>query len=249
MAIKAIVESLDSVGELKTLYKEAQIGDKQVFVLDVEGVGGYALEDVGGLKSALEKVKQDAQSRKDALEAFKGLDPKDVREKLAKFDELRDSSPDAEKLAEQKVKQLSVKWEEEKANLVGQSDKYKSVIDQTLRKQVAIQAIAAAGGNAELLLPHVLGATRTREVDGQFVVDVVNSDGAARIKDANNNMSIADLVDEMRNSQTFGVAFKGTDKSGSGTQQSSFSPSQKSWGEAKTLEDQVAVIAAKLNNQ
>src|SRR4051794_27617528 len=50
MALKAIVETIDSVPEaVRGLYKEAE----GKFILDVESVEGYALEDVSGLKSTL----------------------------------------------------------------------------------------------------------------------------------------------------------------------------------------------------
>ena len=214
--LKAFLESIDGV-EHADLYKEVDIGGgKKGYALNVEPVGGWGLEDVGGLKSALEKQKNEASSAKSALKEFEGLDPKQVREQLARLEELGKGTPDVDKIVSGKVSQLSKKFDEERLELTKRADSLRSVVDETLRKQAAIQALASARGNVDLLLPHVLSQTRTREVDGRFVVEVVNADGTVRIKDANSDMSISDLISEMKASPNYGVAFQGTDKSGSG---------------------------------
>jgi hypothetical protein len=248
MSLKAIVESLDGIDH-KDFYKQLEINGKPVYVLDVESVNGYALEDVRGLKSSLENVKAERESLKSAAQSFKGLDAKEVREKLAKFDQLAKSgSTDAEKIAEARVQQLNQQWEQRYSELESDKNTYRSVVDETLRKQVAIQAIAVAKGNTDLLLPHVLNQTRTREVEkGRFVVEVINADGVARIKDANTNMSIEDLVGEMRNSSTFGVAFQGTDKSGSGTSGGPGNP-KGLWDDNASDKDRLAFLQNKANS-
>lgn len=245
MALKSIVESLDDEA-LKPFYKQTEIDGKSVFLLDVESVGGFSLENVGGLKSALEKTKNEALTQKQALEAFKGLDAKSAREALKELEALRsgDNSPD--KIAESKIKQLDAKHQEELSGVKSTAERYRGILDETLRKQVAAQHITANGGNADLLLPHVLSQTRVREVDGQFVVDVVNADGSVRIKDANSNMSIADLVGEMKASTTFGVAFNAPATSGSGTKTNGASSPAKSWSEATSVAEQVAILKAKM---
>ena len=56
---KTRVSSLDDVSEdqvsLRSLYRAATDGEGEGFVLDLEAVGGFALEDVSGLRSALER--------------------------------------------------------------------------------------------------------------------------------------------------------------------------------------------------
>lgn len=219
MALKAIIDSVDGV-EYASLYKKTEIDGKPAYVLDVESDRGYALENVGGLKSALEKTKSEHQKARSALDGFKDLDAATVRDQLAELDRLRKSGTDDEKvkqLLESTKAQLARKHKQEIDDTEAKAGRYLSMLDETMRKQVAMQAITEAGGNATLLLPHVLSQTKMREDSGRFVVDVVGGDGIARIKDANSNMGIADLVAEMRNNQAYAVAFSGTNKSGSGS--------------------------------
>jgi hypothetical protein len=240
MALKAIVETLEGV-EHAAFYRETEIDGKTMYVLDVEGVGGYQLENVAGLKSALEKTKSEVAAKKAALDGFKGLNAETVRQQLAELQELQGKAPEASKAEASRVKQLAEQWKREREGLEAKANTYKSVIDDTLRRQTAVQAIAAAGGNVDLLLPHVLSQTKTREEGGRFLVDVVTAEGVARIKDASNNMSISDLVGEMKASPVFGVAFKGTEKSGSGSSQSQAASSGK-WDSTADDETKVAYL-------
>lgn len=241
--LKAFVESLAGV-EHADFYKEIEIGGKKGFVLDVEPVSGWNLEDVGGLKSALEKQKNEAFTAKQSLKSFEGLDPKQVREQLARLDELSKNTPDVDKIVAGKLSQLSKKFDDERIELTKRNDSLRSVVDETLRKQAAVQALASAKGNVDLLLPHVLSQTRTRETDGRFVVEVVNADGSVRIKDANSDMSIADLISEMKASPAYGVAFQGTDKSGSGAHGGG-KPTVGAYKSDASIDEKIAYLEAK----
>ena len=87
MALKAVLDSLDAIPEgLREHYKK---GDDGKFRLEAEGV-----EDVTGLKSALEKERNDrkttAQKLKELTEQLGDLDPVKAREALKKLQELED---------------------------------------------------------------------------------------------------------------------------------------------------------------
>jgi hypothetical protein len=92
-----------------------------------------------------------------------------------------------------------------------------NTIDALLREQRATAALAEAKGDVELLLPHVLRQTRVKETDGKFTVEVIDADGNVRLADTKGTpMSIVDLVNEMRNHNSYGRAFEADDISGSG---------------------------------
>ncbi len=78
-------------------------------------------------------------------------------------------------------------------------------LDHGLRTRDARDAIASAGGNVDLLLPLVMRNTRSRKDGDNYVMEVVGEDGYTRIKDATNNMTMADFVAELR--QEFPRAF------------------------------------------
>lgn len=224
MALKAIVDALDGVPEAaRGFYKQAEGGK---FVLDVEPVDGFALEDVNGLKTMLGKERSTRERLERDVVKFKDIDPDKAREALAKLEELTaiDPAKEADKIA-------STKFEAAKAQLLQKHEGEITTRDQRighLTKTVegllidaaATAALAEAKGSVDLLLPHVRASTRVKEVDGgRFVVEVVDKEGNARIADAKGTlMGIKELVAEMRQSDTFGRAFEGSGHSGSGKQ-------------------------------
>lgn len=63
MALKAILDSVDDLPEdVKSEYTKKKVGDKEVFVLEIEGFNAHP--DVAGLKTALEKQKTDNKTLK-----------------------------------------------------------------------------------------------------------------------------------------------------------------------------------------
>lgn len=221
MAIKATVESIDELPEaMRGLYAEKD----GKFILDVEPVNGFALEDVGGLKTTLSKEMTKRKNLEKEFSKFKDIDPERAREALAKLEELSniDPSKEADKIVSEKLetakRQLLDKHSKDLAEREGKISNLNKTIENLLVDQSATSAIAEAKGSVELLLPHVQRHTRVREVDGRYVVEVIDKDGNARIGNSKGDpMTIKDLVAEMRQSETFGRAFDGSGMSGSGT--------------------------------
>lgn len=222
--LKAIVDGLDSVPEaLRGYYEEdADLGK---FRLKVEPVEGFALEDVSGLKSALGKERTTREKLERDFAKFKDIDPEKAREALAKVEEYRTIDPkkDADRIANEKFEaakgQLLEKHLEEIATRDKRIEHLAATVSELMIDQVATAALAEAKGSVDLLLPHVKARTRVKEVDGKFVVEVIDKDGNVRIADAKGTpMDIKGLVAEMRQSEAFGRAFEGSGQSGSGMQ-------------------------------
>lgn len=209
--LKAVVAKLEEVPEaLRELYTE-QDGR---FVLDAEGV-----EDVGGLKSALQKQKDEVRKAREALAKYGGADPERVAELLAAAEE-----------AERKQLQVKGDWEKRETQLqeqfkktLGQKDERIGKLERAIQRHAvqreAIAAITAAEGRATLLLPHVERQLKLVEEGDEFAVVVVDGKGSPRIKDsAGHPMTVTDLVMEMKASEEFAAAFKGSGASGGGAQ-------------------------------
>lgn len=220
MALKAIVDNLD--GLPADVAKEYSKGEDGKFRLQVTPVGGVALEDISGLQSALGKERENVRKATEQLAAFKDIDPAKAREALTKVGEMANWTP------EQKVRE---QIEAAKAQLVDAHGKDRSKLETRiggLMKQLtramitsaATQAIAEARGSTALLLPHVERQTRLKELEnGEFAVEVMDATGNIRIGDAKGApMTIAQLVAEMRGSDTYARAFEGSGASGSGAQ-------------------------------
>lgn len=222
MALKAIVEKIEDAPEdLRDHYTEVD----GKFVLAVEPVGGYALEDVSGLKSALGKERTARETLERDVVRFKDIDPDKARTALAELEELKkiDPASEADKIANTKFEaaktQLLEKHGQDLSERDGRIKTLTGAVDGLVREQRATAAIAEAKGAVDLLLPHVLRFTRTVEKDGKFSVEVIDADGNGRIADSKGTpMTIKDLVAEMRQSETFGRAFDGEGHSGSGKQ-------------------------------
>lgn len=232
MALKAIIEKLDDAPEaLREHYRAgtADEGAEGKFVLGVEAVGGFALEDVSGLKTTLGKEMTARKALEKTAKAFEGLDVEKARAAIAKVEELGNIDPakEADKLANTKFEAAKAQLLEKHAGEIKtREDRIATLtgaVDGLTRKQQATLAIAEAKGAVELLLPHVLAHTRVKETDsGEFVVEVVDKDGNARIGDGKGTpMDIKGLVAEMRASDTFGRAFDADGHDGTGKKQDS----------------------------
>jgi hypothetical protein len=94
-----------------------------------------------------------------------------------------------------------------------------SLRSEMLEKR-AVEAIAAAGGSAKVLKPHVLNALSIHEDDGQFHAVVVDSKGAPRLtadaKTATDYMTVAEYVDTLKDDPDFSGVFSGTGAGGGG---------------------------------
>lgn len=222
MALKAILtaEEHSSIGES---FKSEYVEKDGKFYLDVAPVDGYALEDVGNLKTSLGKERTHREKLEKEVVKFKDLDPDRARAALAELEELKKIDPDkeADKIANAKFEaarsQLLTKHEKELADEQAKSTKYRNKIDELLRDQRATIELANQKGSIELLLPHIRSQTRVVEDGDDFKLEVIDSSGNVRIGNSKGEpMSLEDLILEMRNSDKFGRAFEGDGKSGSG---------------------------------
>lgn len=221
MALKAIISSVDEVDEaLRGLYVEKD----EKFFLDVESVGGYSLEDVSGLKSALSRKTEESRQRGAKLKTFDGLDPGEAREAIEKLVEFG-KEPDIEakikegiavrekQRAEQHKKEMSEK-DERSSHLLSQLEEHLITANVT-------KAISEKKGNVELLTPHIKKFVRMVEGDnGAFSTQVLEGDFKTprmSLKTGSQDMmSISELVDDFSTKDAFMAAFEGSGASGSG---------------------------------
>lgn len=230
MALKAIIDALESVDEgVRNLYRKVDAaGDPLAgkFVLDVEAVDGYVLAPVEGLKTALSSERALREKAETTLKAFEGVDPAEVRRMQADHARLSTLDPEyhadliAAEKAETAIADIRLDAAARAAAAKQRENRLTDQIRQLLVTSVATQALTKHGGNVKLLLPHVESRVRITETEtGQFVPEILNDQGVARIKDVSGAlMSIEDLIVEMRGSPDFGVLFANSGSSGSGAQ-------------------------------
>lgn len=217
--LKAIV---DKVPEGLEEHYEERDGK---FVLAVEAVGGYALEDIAGLRSALSKERSERKELDARVRAFGELTPEaahEALERIAEFEKI-DPKKEADKLAAAKVEAtLKQLGEKHRAELTGRDERIKALsdtVDSVVRRQRAAEALAKAKGSVELLMPHILSHTRTVENDGRFEVEVVDDYGNVMVGKTGQNMNLEDFVAELRLNEAYGRAFDASGNNGSGKDQ------------------------------
>jgi len=225
MALKAVIDNLESVSEaIRGEYREgtAKEGLEGKFVLNVDAVGGFALEDVSGLKKALGTERSTRENLEKKVIKYKDIDPDKALEALAELEELKKIDPDkeADKLANTKFEAAKSQLVKKHGDELGERDRrigsLESLVDKLARKQEAIAAIAEHKGSVDLLLPHVMNSTKTEVGDGDVKVRVLQEDGSDRVNGKGDPMSIREFVAEMKASDTFGRAFEASGASGSG---------------------------------
>lgn len=228
--LKSIIDKLEDVNEgFRGEYRPgtADEGLEGKFVLSVEGRDGWGLENVNGLRTALSTERTALQNEKAKTRAFEGIDPEKAREAIAKIAELGTLDPkkDVDRLVEEKVQaqigQLNDRHKTELDGLTSRLGMRDALLTDTFKTKAAVEAIAEAKGDVELLLPHVLPSISfdLEEADGKLVpkTKVVDDAGNVRIGDSQGgNMTIKQRVEEMKNSDKFSRLFDGSGHSGTG---------------------------------
>lgn len=199
----------------------------------------------------VENVLKTAQTdHKEFVTKYTGIDPVAAKSALDKIDEIknwdgetkvREAVQIAEQRTEQKmqskldevVSQNTTKVEELEGNLADSQ----SQLQEAIVTSKIIEAISKEGGNVDVLMPHVRNqVVMAKDSHGKWRPEVVKSDGTPRIGDsAGNDMTITQLVAEMKTQDTFAACFPGTNSSGSGKTGSSEGGKQKKTNEGKTI--------------
>lgn len=219
MPLEKTRESLEGLDE--ALHDNYIKQDDGTFILAaLEGmVSADKVEDVSGLKSALEKERA---SSREATKKFKSLQEKTAGFDQGKYDEL--IAAEAEHVEAEATKKGE--WDKLKGQMLGKhtedlaaKDKViaslRGELERHLVDAAVVSAISGADGNVELLRPHVKAQVKLVEQEnGEFAPQVVDAAGSLRINGSGEPLTIKDLVGEMRGQDVYAGAFKGTGQSG-----------------------------------
>lgn len=251
MALAALVSKEDHAKLPEGIRGEYAEKDGK-FVLQVTAVDGYALEDVSGLKTALGRERDTKASLEKSMKAFEGMDAAAAKAALAKVGEMANWTPEG-KVKEQ-IEALKAQLVEKHLKELGEKDGLlktrTSQLHEVLVTSAATEAIAKAGGNLKLLLPHVERQIKADEVNGKMVAIVVDENGTTRISPkagTTSPMTIMELVETMKLSQDYAVAFPGSGASGTGGKGAAGPAPQAGivkWGDQNALNSSIEDIAS-----
>lgn len=87
----------------------------------------------------------------------------------------------------------------------------RAAMEDQLRESVVLGAIAEAGGNAKLLMPHLKDRTKVVREDGEFIVRVVDESGQVEENpETGLPLTVDDLVRMLKEDPDFAPAFTGS---------------------------------------
>jgi len=229
MELKALVDSLDDVPESDRGYY-VEVDGK--FRPNIKPAGGWALEDVSGLKSALSAERKARREAAGFLALYGDYDEKaltfDPRVDAGEYDrlkkqvdKLKDAKPDEKAKAEWEARVTQL--EEKHTGELGKKDKELDRVNAQIRKLLinskATEAISKHAPKAvELLMPHVERACRLeQDSEGNYAVRVLDENGNPAITrgEGTGDMTIAEYVDTVLRGK-YPDAFPGSGATGSG---------------------------------
>jgi hypothetical protein len=213
IVLNPVVDTIDAVPEpFRDNYEERD----GKFVLSKP----IKIEDVGGLKGALDGERKTLRELRDQLGKYKDL-PSDVQDRLKKLEEVEQR--EAERKGEYQTL-ITKNAEKHQAEIKAREDRINTLqttLTNSLRSNAVTLAINAAGGNVEGLLPHVLPkvvAVEDPNKPGEFTIAVVDPKDPTkeRIGPKGQPMTIEDLVLETREHPVLSKLFEAKPTSGSG---------------------------------
>lgn len=213
--LKAIVEG-ELPEELQDYYKKSEDG---TYVLQVEPVDGWALEDISGLKSTLSKELTRRKTAEKKLSALGDIDPEEAVSAVNKLSEMQQIDPNAEadKIAKEKVdaalKKMAAKHGSEIDKLMSQLNEKNSKLDLLTRRDEIVRALEAERGVPELLEPIILQKSRLND---DMKVEILDDDGNPMFGSSGDLLTVREYVAQLKQDSRYGRAFHSSGNSGTG---------------------------------
>jgi len=206
-------------------YEETDEG----FKLRDDPIVTAAVASISGFTKTVERVRSEFDKQKalaDAADLGALSEYGDTTEAiLAAFEaKLDETSTSGKKGVDEAVKRgverakkdMATAHAAEVEGLTKVSDAMRSHLHKRMISDDSQREIAAAGGNVELLMPHISPSLKVVEIDGGFATRVVDPDGTVRFGGTGSEMTIGERVAELKANETFGRLFDSESPSGGG---------------------------------
>lgn len=223
------IKSLDAVPkEFHSFYEEVD-GE---FVLQESHTTLAGVID--GLNDALDKSREDTKQAKAAakvdLSALSeyGETPEEISEAVTtKISELTEAVEKGSKINPEKIKeQVAKSYESKIAEAERRTAGYRENLFRFAVEREALDAISKHGGKAKLLMPHLKSRVKLEEEEVEdeagnkslsIKVNVIDGAGQIEYGTDGHPMSVAGLVESLKDDDDFSAAFASTAPSGGGT--------------------------------
>lgn len=243
MLDKEKYDGLDDV--IKALYKEKDgkyiLDVQKTDGLGLENVDGLK-STVEKLRASEKSLQIESKASEDALKAaqtihkefvakFDGVDPEAAKEALGKIKDIKnwDGETKVKEAVQLAVQQIETKMQTKLDEVVKQNatkveglqtelgDSQDQLQEAVVTSKI-VEAISKENGNVDVLMPHVRSQVKMiKDVHGKFKPEVQKADGTARIGGSDGaDMTIIQLVQEMKGQETFAGCFPGANATGTG---------------------------------
>lgn len=221
MTLKAFLGSLEDLDQATaSLYRETDAG----YVLDVEPVEGYALEDVAGLKKVVSELQAKNQRQRDALKAWSELKPDEVRASLEELEALRLAGADQKAKFAEQVKAHESRIESKYKAQLEEATARANSATQRLRDEMVdrhlAEAISATQGYDHFLRPALRERVKVVDEEGEMHVRVFDGDDVKLAFPKGMTprpMTVREFVEDLRSDEKWANAFQGAAVGGSGS--------------------------------
>ena len=249
MGLKAMLENLDGLSdEIKKEYTEKD-GKFVLDVTKVDGLGLENVDGlkstVEKLRASEKTLQSEAKVADDALKAvqvshkefvtkYDGIDAVAAKEALDKIDDIKnwDGETKVKEAVQVALQQAGQKAQAKLDEVVSQNttkttELEKNLTDSQSQLQEAIvtskivEAISEEKGNVAVLMPHVRNqVVMVKDSHGTWKPEVQNKDGNPRVNGNGTDLTIVQLVQEMKAADTFASCFSGANSTGTDRQNS-----------------------------
>ncbi|MFN6965207.1 MAG: hypothetical protein ACK4S4_15785 [Pyrinomonadaceae bacterium] len=209
MALKQILTS-DEYGVLADPVKEHYVQDGDSYKLETD----FVPENVDGLKSALEKERQERKSLAEQIKKYKDIDPDKAREAFTRLKELEEK----ELLEAKNFEELKERLKQEKDNEINsvKTDLTTKLTrtEEKLKQVLITKAIIAEAAKKEAYEDSL---EVFADIASKFVtLEIGDDDIEVKVADGKGS-NIAELVSNLADTPQFGVFFKAGVSAGSGS--------------------------------
>jgi hypothetical protein len=227
MALKAAV-TREELSALPEPIQQEYVENNGKYILSVAPVGGLDLQDVTGLRTALEQERQNVKALNALKAKFGDMDPDAAREAMTIAEQFKSGKLDDKQKAvlDARLKEVTEKHNGELSKQQARTQKLASLLQREMVESRAATLLAEKelGGNPTLLMPHILREAKVVEDGDDFRVSVIDPvTGHERISTSKEYMgkpmSLKELLVDMRNRQALMAAFHAPDASGTGSRQ------------------------------
>ena len=249
--LKAVLENLDGLSDEIKAHYASKDGKFILDVAKTNGLGLENVDGlkstVEKLRASEKALQTEIKTTEDALKSaqtihkeyiakYDGIDAEQARSALSKIDDIKNWN--GEEKVKEAVQSAVTQIEQKMQTKLDEVVKQNTTTVESLQNDLAdsqsqlqeaivttkiVEAISKENGNVDVLMPHVRNqVAMVKDGHGKWKPEVHKADGTPRIGDSvGNDMTITQLVQEMKSQETFAGCFSGANSSGTGKTHSS----------------------------